>query len=541
MQPEPGHPSPGTAATSALPPPSDRSAAPAPDAHPARRSGKSGPRSTVYGSFWLDETEFALPVDVIQEVVNAPDTYATVPMAPDHMIGLFCLRNMVIPVVDLRRILGFPDPSEGRRKVVILENGELCIGLLFDDTGAIIHDTDASRVTFQRDANGLRDVVIEGVLKLENGTRMVQLLDPLELLQIEKLPRVSRSGPSENHDGHLGPRLNCISFQLGHTTCAIDLRFVQEITDMPDLSHSELAHGYIIGNIELRGRTMPVVDFRGMIGREAPFRFDKKALEARKLLVLDLPEGRVGLLVYSIDSIMSFYERDVLPFANVALPRHDIVSGCLVKEDEKIVILLDHAALLRDEMLIYAARSCQEVYPSQEIEARPKEQHGHLERSTYILFTVDIEMGFDISCVSEVIERPATLLKPPYALEFVDGILNLRGELITLINLRVLYGFSDTGVQAERVLIFDANGRKYGIAVESIDEIVTTNARDLLEVPTIRDPEAARLVSGDVAGCLRVPSRAPGSNPVLVLNQEAVVSRCVAKGQPESAATAILD
>ncbi|QFT80259.1 purine-binding chemotaxis protein [Roseovarius sp. THAF27] len=499
--------------------------------------GVHAARNVVYGSFWLDETEFALPVDVIQEVVNAPDSYSEVPLAAPHMVGLFCLRNTIVPVIDLRHILGIAPASETSvRKVAIIENGDLCVGLLFDDTGAIIQGMNATRVNFLRDAQGLKDIIVEGVLKLDDGARMVQLLDPYEILQIEKIPRVARIDHAQQRKTHLGQRFNCISFQLGHTTCALDLRFVQEITDMPPLQTSQLAHGYVIGNVELRGRTLPVVDFRGMIGNETPYKFKAGMLEKRKLLVLDLPAGRIGLLVYSIDSIMTFYEKDILPFANVGLPRHDVVSGCLVRQDETIVILLDHHSLLKDEMLALAARSCQEIYPSTDVETKPKNFRTERGRSTFILFSVDIEMGFDISGVNEVIDRPSSLLKPPYALAFVDGILNLRGELITLINLRVLYGFPETGAQAHKVLIFENGGRKYGITVDSIDEIVTTGPEDLFEVPTIRDPEAARLVSGDLAGCLRVPSRPSHSNPVLVLDQASVVRRCIADARFEAAA-----
>ena len=40
-----------------------------------------------------------------------------------------------------------------------------------------------------------KDVVVEGVLKLEDGARMVQLLDPLELLKIEE----AAAHRKENH------------------------------------------------------------------------------------------------------------------------------------------------------------------------------------------------------------------------------------------------------------------------------------------------------------------------------------------------------
>lgn len=490
--------------------------------------------NNVFGSFWIDEAEFALPVDVIQEVVNEPKHYSPVPLAPAHMIGLFNLRKMIIPVIDLRQLLGYPKvESDGRRKVAIIEDGGLRLGLLFDDTGGVINAAFAARVDFELNPDGEKDVVIEGVLKMDDGKRMINIIDALEILKIKRVPRVSKMATQDGVEAELGERVNCISFQLGHTTCAIDLRHVQEITEMPELHKSQLAHGHMIGNIELRGITMPVVDFRGLISDEPPFKFSPEALKNRKLLVLDLPEGRIGLLVYSIDSIMNFYERDILPFANVALPRRDVVTGCLVDEQDRIVILLDHAKLKSDPLLVQAARSCKEIYPSKQNEASKEVLQAPRVRSTYILFEIEIQLAFDISCVSEIIDRPTSILRPPYTLDFVDGILNLRGELITLIDTRALYGFPSTDSEKQKVLIFHWGDKKYGIIVDSVDEIVTTNTNTLLDVPTIQNTDTSRLVSEDISGCLQVPSRPAGSDPVFVLNHELLIARCAKSESPE--------
>ena len=214
--------------------------------------------SNVFGSFWIDETEFALPVDVVREVVNQPENLTQVPLSPPHIIGLFSLRKMIVPVVDLRKMLGFPDYEKpAARKVAIIENGDLCVGLLFDDTGGVLNGAGVPRVDFLPTEEGERNVVVEGVLKLEDGARMVQLLDPFEVLRIEKLPRLPGGGTDEATKSHLGPRKSCISFQLGHTTCAIDLRYVQEIMDVPEIQKSHIAYGHILGNIDCLLYTSP--------------------------------------------------------------------------------------------------------------------------------------------------------------------------------------------------------------------------------------------------------------------------------------------
>ena len=481
---------------------------------------------TVYGSFWIDQTEFALPVDVIQEMVAEPGKFAPVPLSPSHMVGVFNLRETIVPVVDLRVLLGFPCPGDvGARKIAIIENGDYCVGLLFDDAGGVISSEGAARVNFDSSADGEKDVVVEGMLKLDDGARMVQILDPYTILGLERLPRIAKAKTGKK--SHLGQRLNCISFQLGHTHCALDLRYVQEITDVPELHASPFAHGHILGNIELRGHTMPIIDFRGMMGNEPPHKFSAEALKSRKLLILSLAEGLIGLLVYSVDSIMTFFKSDILPFANVSLPRHDIVAGCLMSDSDEIVILLDHEKLLSDAVLAEAARSCQEIFPSKQGEVSENTAKVSVVRSTYILFTVEMQLAFETCHVNEIINRPKKLLQPPYALDFVDGIINLRGDLITLINPRVLYGLPASDPPGTKVLIFHKEDKKYGMVVDSVDEIVSVSGNYLLDVPSIARKGATRIVSEDVAGCLCVPSKGPTSDPVLVLDVGALISRCV--------------
>ena len=292
---------------------------------------------------------------------------------------------------------------------------------------------------------------------------------------------------------------------------------------------SAIAYGHILGNVELRGKTMPIIDFRGMIGNEEPFKFSQATIQTRKLVVLKLETGLVGLLVYSIDSIITFYERDILPFANVALPRHDVVAGCLVNDAEEIVILLDHERLLDDQMLIDAARTCQEIYPSKpEEETKVTDERKSSTRSKFILFRVGRHrFAFDISLVSEIIDRPDKLLKPPYALKFVDGILNLRGQLITLINPRILYNMPAAEIHEPKVLIFQSGEKKYGMVVDSVYEIVGVQSTELLPVPSILKQGESRAVSEDIAGCLPMVPNATDTEPSLVLDIQSLLNRCV--------------
>jgi purine-binding chemotaxis protein CheW len=452
------------------------------------------------------------------------------------MTGLFNLRGMIIPVVDLRILLDFPTRDETLeaedkvRKVAIVENGDRCIGLLFDRSGEVLNEPNSARVDFRAGDGGIKDVVIDGVLKLEGGDRMVQLLDPYEMLRIERVPKAEVAKGGRLQEGDLGKRHNCISFQLGHTTCAIDLRYVQEVREMPEVNESLLAHGFVIGTTNLRGAIIPIVDFRSFIGNEEPVKIGQTSLAGRKLLIMKTEGGLIGLMVFSIDSILPYFDADVLPFAKLALPRGNIVKGCLTQENEKLVMLLDHQKLLSEPSLVEPARTCQEVHDmGDEKEEKETRQTETQQRKTFIIFTVSNVFAMDTCVVSEVITKPKDILDPPYTLEFVDGILNLRGELITLINLRKLYGYGEKESDDQKVLIFMHGNQKYGIVVDTVDEIVMTTSNKVRPLGTADAPESIKFAAEDAAGILYLGKDGEGGNSVVVMDVASVVARCVRK------------
>jgi len=386
----------------------------------------------------------------------------------------------------------------------------------------------ASIVDFEANEAGIKDVVIAGMLKMNQGERMLQILNPYELLKIERMPRVSKKNADSETNSALGQRLSCISFQVGHTHCAIDLRHVQEIMDVPEIQQSPLAFDHILGNINLRGHTIPVIDFRAIMG-DAPIggKISQEHLRKRKLLILALEEGQIALLVYSIDSILPFFESELLPFAKVALLRHDVILGCLVKPPKEIVILLDHVALKRDPKLTAAAQACREIFPPDlNKKGSEEEQDTNSTRRTYIVFSVEKRFALNIEYVCEVINRPEELLQPPFALDFVDGILNLRGELITLINPRHLYDLPASEHSGKKVLIFQKDGQKHGMVVDTVDEIVPSTDGHIMDVPELGKQGVSRIVSQDVMGCLNAASGNSETDPVMILNVDSLIERC---------------
>jgi purine-binding chemotaxis protein CheW len=318
-----------------------------------------------------------------------------------------------------------------------------------------------------------------------------------------------------------GRRLNYISFQFGHTTCAIDLRHVKEVMDAPEFLDSVLVHDCFIGIANLRGTIVPIADFRKFMGDGADFRA-RSPDPKRKVLIVETVGGPIGLLVYSINSIIACFQDEVLQFTKLALPRADIVKGCLLGKQDELVMLLDHDAINRDQILVDTAMRCREVYPPEDTPKSRRKEQVFSPRMTFIVFSFGNRFALDTARVSEVITYPDDLLRPPYALDFVDGIINLRGELITLINPRKLYGLPQAGTASARVLIFRHEDRKYGILVDSVDEIVITTAHKVAELTSMNHNKAALRATEDVCGCINSPT----VGAVMILDVQAVLRRC---------------
>lgn len=199
----------------------------------------------LFGSFMLGGSEFALPALCIREVVNFPDRMTSVPLAPSYLEGMFTLRGSVIPVVNLGRLF---DPSApvaaASDKIAIIDYQEAQVGLLVHATGEILRVRPEQRSRL-RYAEGSTQGVVAGTILLEDGRRLVQVLDIDRLVHIENVPQVqsmrAAGAESRRQLRVVGERRHAISFRAAGARFAMEMKAIQEIVRVPELAASILA------------------------------------------------------------------------------------------------------------------------------------------------------------------------------------------------------------------------------------------------------------------------------------------------------------
>ena len=107
------------------------------------------------------------------------------------------------------------------------------------------------------------------------------------------------------------------------------------------------------------------------------------------------------------------------------------------------------------------------------------------------------EFGLPISKVKEIVSVPA-ITHLPKAPDYIEGIANLRGNILPLVNLRLLFGLPfEERTDDTRVVVVEINGRAMGIIVDRVLEVMFVDSAHIAPPPAIsRSSSEANYLQG---------------------------------------------
>jgi purine-binding chemotaxis protein CheW len=101
------------------------------------------------------------------------------------------------------------------------------------------------------------------------------------------------------------------------------------------------------------------------------------------------------------------------------------------------------------------------------------------------VFTVgEEEYAIDIMRVVEIL-RPQKVTKLPKTPDFVEGVINLRGKVIPIIDLRKRFGIRSSLSTKERILLTRVEGEVVGLMVDGVSEVRSLSKVDISPPPTM--------------------------------------------------------
>ncbi|KOP23546.1 chemotaxis protein CheW [Hapalosiphon sp. MRB220] len=317
-----------------------------------------------------------------------------------------------------------------------------------------------------------------------------------------------------------------LTFSLNNYLYGIDTVYVEEIFNLPELTTiPELPHG-IIGFFNLREEILPVIDLNLKLGYLSP---EYRLTDS--IVVLNYEEFRLGILVNQIHEIREISSDEIATELNderelLVVEQRNIINGIAHFPDD--ILILNHPSNWLDsddiqpiislqnylQQDIFDSYNIDEIStqnpdflllqkstfcPNATLEERKvfKQRADNLKLSTKTqdfknfktlavialndhLFGVDLEMVREFTDIYHVTPIPCC---PSH----IVGNMNLRGEILTLIDLRgLLLNVEPKGVVVgSKAMVIEVEGLVAGVIVEEIyDVMFSLNLQKVTAIPT---------------------------------------------------------
>jgi len=442
-------------------------------------------------TFSLNGSRFAAPMCDVQEIVRVP-TAVRVPMASPHLIGLSNLRGRVLPVFECRSMMGMPSQSTDESSRVLVLRLNSPVGLVVDRVHSVmsVNDSDFEALNHQ-DQHDYSEW-LSGMVRTESG--LILILDIHRLVDkcIAVSGQVSRSPTSDwnsdtpvEEDEDDSDEWQLVSFEVDGQEYAAPIERVQEIvqapTDYTRVPHSPYG---VLGVMVLRARLLPLVSLRALFGLPA---LDIE--ESHRVVVLQIaPELSVGVVMDRVNEVLRVPRGVVEPIPTLFGGQSEIKhlsAMCRLQDGKRLVSVMDVDSLMQHAMAYGSAAEASGLLQHVEEGDSEMTDAGQDDDGQVVVFRLgDEEFGVNIHSVQEIVRVPEQLTKIPQAPDFLEGVINLRGSVLPVVDQRRRMGIpSSERHDRQRIMVYLMQGVRTGFVVDSVTEVLRIENRHVSDTP----------------------------------------------------------
>ncbi len=567
--------------------------------------------------FALGEEEFGVDIHQVKEIVRMPDLTA-VPKSPDYVAGICNLRGKVLPALDSRNRFGLQkrQVTEDSRLLVVETDGN-ATGLIVDGLREVMHIRDEQIAPPPAVCREIDRGFLSGVVKKDDGKRLVLILKLAEVLKIEdEGTAVARDAgglagagvPSEAVKEEVVDDEQLVSFHIADEEYAFNIDSVREILRVSEITEVPNVPDYIKGVITVREQLIPIIDLRSLLGidelivgninelgliikenrqwladleraleggeqfsgtldpaqcvfgrwlaanpalvengrfRELKPRhtlfyelghelFDLAAIDKetaltrfkaeliplgkeiidslehlkvdigaiiknnQRIMVVENGTLLMGFLVDSVKEVLRLPKAliDAPPW-NVSSGHREVAGVAKIDEGRRLIMIMDEKNLIGEKESVMLDEIKQKKEQENLDQAQTLAEQSRVEEQLVTFFIGEEEYGVKIMQVQEI-NRLEEITSVPKAPEFIDGVTNLRGNVIPVMNIRKLFGREEREKDDRtRIVIVDIAGKKTGLRVDRVNEVLRIPKSDIDDTPPIvAGSDAARFMEG---------------------------------------------
>lgn len=308
-------------------------------------------------------------------------------------------------------------------------------------------------------------------------------------------------------------------FSLSGELFAIAASVVREMFWLPELTPMEEAPPSIAGVLNLRKKIVPVTDLNMLFGH-ACIRYNL----TDSIIALEAEDRIIGIIVNEVRDVIDISSEDIEPspfYLNSALSpqtsaletsrHHFIDSEARVGED--IIMILNHNKVF--DAGFHAPETEEHKLKESHYfctEATPEERKVFHERAVNLMHVVEEEglaglmpmavvglggeyFAMDLELIREFSDIP-DLTPIPCCPEHILGNMNLRGNVLTVIDIRDSLNLPVSAGKPAKVIVAGTGELSAGIAVDNVFDVIYVNPSNITPVPSAVRTNTEQYIKG---------------------------------------------
>jgi purine-binding chemotaxis protein CheW len=467
-----------------------------------RTSNEAQGSTQQFVTFIAGDEVFAADMSPVKEIIRVPEV-VRVPLAPSALEGLANLRGKVLPIISLRRLFGFPEMAhDDATRALVVDVGQP-LGFVVDRVSSVV-GVDASQI---EEVGSIRTTVntevLSSLIKDVGGHAMVMVLDFAKLIEKEfsQIAAISKSkglagaveAKAQSEEAEVNDELQLVSFDVDGQEYAIAIEDVQEIVQVAEaIIHVPHSESHVLGVMTLRSRLLPLVNLRCMFA--LPHRdLDEKS----RIVVLTLNGLSVGVVVDAVSEVLRVSKSgvDALPAllardGNLA----EITAICRLDNGKRLVSIVTARNLFGHSAIREALSAVHDDELEEGVQTGEAEDELDDDEQVVIFRLDKEEFGAPIASVQEIVRVPEALIRVPQAPSFVEGVINLRGTVLPVIDLRRRLGLDQVArTDRQRIIVFLISNVRTGFIVDQVAEVLKIPRGTIEPAPQLSSDQSGLL------------------------------------------------
>jgi purine-binding chemotaxis protein CheW len=456
--------------------------------------------SARYLTFRAGSQLYALPTAAVTEVIRLL-AVARVPQGPRALLGVANLRGTVVAVVGLSELLENGATPESVERLALVLDQATSTALVVDGIGTL-EDVSAGQIESGPKAWDSEETVkLLGAFKIERTQEVAKILDIETLLKSAFAQ--SNAQPSERRERavsrSLGEALRTtqsemlVTFEVAGQEFALPLAAVEEILPLPStVTTMTKTDAVIVGFTAVRDALIPLLSLRGLLG----FGAQAGSTEREKVVVLRVGGSPVGLIADAARSVIAADSdaMDPVPPVLAARTGGEARVKAVYRGDagRRLISVLSPDHLFREDVMQRLAA----IRPTQR-KGIVRSQSEAGEELIFLVFRLgNDEFGLPIDAVVEVAQVPSQVTRVPKTPKFLDGVINLRGDVLPIVDQRRRFDMPKLEqAEGRRLVVVKTEQHRAGIIVDSVSEVLRTSAAAISPPPALT-AQISRLVHG---------------------------------------------